>query len=990
MKARQAALLLSVAAMIGAGAVRPCPAAPRIVRFEVAPTAFFVQDGGRLKQRFEATIENDGDPAPAEIEVRTGTDAARFPIAAVLRGADRYAFYLPEQASPAAAVVRLRCGGEEKAVKVRVGPARKWTVYLFHHSHSDIGYTELQTRVARSHADYLDAVIRYCRETDAYPDAAKFRWNVEISWSLEQLLKSYPEGRLRELMELVKAGRVELSAWYLNMSDAFGHEGLVRSVYLARALARRYGVPLVSAMNNDVTGFSWAAPQVLAKAGVKYFATGINETRSRAPLRRPNPFYWESPDGSRVLHWNGEHYLFANYELLLHEGCDAAAPKVGDYLARLEGRGDYPFDLIAFNIGGRTTDNCPPGRHLSDVVKDWNGRWAWPRLRLATMSEFFGALESKYGSRIPVHKLGWPDYWTDGIASTSFETGLNRVAHNELAAGEAWAALAARTDPSYVYPAGEIGEGLSESMLFDEHTWGAWNSIDDPHSELARGQWALKSAFAYGAREKSRRILAGAQAALAPKRPASAPRGLAVFNPLSWERTGPVRAAWPEDLARGKERFKLVDMKSGAETPYQVVDGRAILFIARGVPALGYAVYGLVPAPEAPPVETAPPVAVAEDGLESARWKLRLDPSTGGIASLVDKETGAELADAASGYALNQYVYENPRGGRKAVDDMKVRASFNRVGPTSARIEPRLKGPVAWSLAARSTPARCRSLDQEVIVYDGLDRVDIVDTLDKEETFEPEAVYFAFPFALPKARLAFEIADGWMSPEIDQLPGTTRDWHTVQSWVEAAGKDLSVVWSPVEAPLVQFCDINTGKWLTTLDVRNAHVYSYAMNNYWMTNFKAAQGGRVVFRYGLTSRKGGRDPVASTRFGWETHQPLEAVWLAPGGDGPAAEPSLSFLGVDQPGVAVQALKRAEDGDGWVVRLREIAGRAVDVRLSGALFKPGSTLEPNGIAEDAIPGASAYAPGAPIRVPAFAIVTLRLREPKADGSGPPPPR
>ena len=73
-------------------------------------------------------------------------------------------------------------------------------------------------------------------------------------------------------------------------------------------------------MNNDVTGFSWAAPQILNQAGVRYFTTGINETRSRAPLRRPNPFYWQSPDGSKVLHWNGEHYLFANYELLLHEG----------------------------------------------------------------------------------------------------------------------------------------------------------------------------------------------------------------------------------------------------------------------------------------------------------------------------------------------------------------------------------------------------------------------------------------------------------------------------------------------------------------------------------------------------------------------------------------------------------------------------------------------------------------------------------------------
>jgi hypothetical protein len=990
MNAKRSWASLAVVLTVGAGGGRPAAAGPRIVRFEVAPTVFLVREAGGLKQRFEATIENDGDPAPAEIVVRTGAASARFPIAAVLRGADRYAFFLPEPAKPATADIRLRCGGEERALKLRLFPPRKWTVHLFHHSHSDIGYTELQTRVARNHADYLDAVIRYCRETEGYPDGAVFKWNVEIAWSLEQLLRFYPEERMRELMELVKAGRVELGAWYLQLSDAFSHEGLVRSVYLARDWARRYGVPLVSAMNNDVTGFSWAAPQVLAKAGVKYFATGINETRSRAPLRRPNAFYWESPDGSRILHWNGEHYLFANYELRLHEGCEAAAPKIRDYLARLEARGDYPYDLIAFNVGGRVTDNCPPGRHLSDIVKDWNERWAWPRLRLATMSEFFGALESRYGSGLPVYKLGWPDYWTDGVASTAFETGLNRTAHNDFASGEAWAALAASANPAYAYPAGEIREGLNESMLYDEHTWGAWNSIDDPHSELARGQWTLKSAFAYGAREKSRHVKAGALAALAPRLPASLARGLAVFNPLSWERTGPVRAVLPEDLARSGERFKLIDLRSSAEVPSQIVDGNAVLFVAGGIPALGYAVYGLVPAPDPPPGEAAPAVVIKDDAIESGRWKVRLDPYSGGVASLVDKAAGAELADTASGYALNQYVYENPRGGRKAVDDMSVRPAFNRASPTSARLEPRLKGPVAWSLVARSTPRGCRSLEQEVIVYDGLDRVDIVDTLDKEEVFEPEAVYFAFPFAMPAPRLAFEIADGWMAPEADQLPGTTRDWHTVQSWVEAAGADRSVVWSPVEAPLVQFCDINTGKWLKTLDVRNAHVYSYAMNNYWMTNFKAAQDGRVSFRYSLTSRAGGRDPIASTRFGWETHHPLEAVWLAPGGGTVSAGTALSYLGVDAPGVVLQALKKAEDGDGWVLRLREVAGRPSDARLSGALIEPGATLEPVGIAEDAIPGAPLLDAGAPIRVPAFAIVTLRLRPARAGGAGPRPPR
>ena len=272
-------------------------------------------------------------------------------------------------------------------------------------------------------------------------------------------------------------------------------------------MGRRFDFKVQAAMNNDVTGFSWALPQIFKRAGIRYFASGINEDRSRAPLRRPCAFFWESPDGSRILHWNGEHYLFANYGLSLHEGLDKSVPKVGDYLAALEKRGDYPYDAIAFNISAWVTDNCPPGRELSDRVREWNNRWAYPKLRLATMSEFFESFEKKYASVLPVHKLGWPDYWTDGVASTAYETGLNRLAHDDLISAEKVSAVVGAVDSGFRYPGTDIREAYDLSMLFDEHTWGAWNSISDPLSELARGQWALKSSFAYRAREAARTML---------------------------------------------------------------------------------------------------------------------------------------------------------------------------------------------------------------------------------------------------------------------------------------------------------------------------------------------------------------------------------------------------------------------------------------------------------------------------------------------------
>ena len=892
---------------------------------------------------------------------------------------------IPEVTRAGRAKVRLEGAGEALETSLELAPQRKWSVYLFHHSHTDIGYTDLQSRIFKNHAAYLDSVLDYCRETDGYPDEAKFRWNIEVSWALENYLKTRPENKVRELVGRIKEGRVELSGIYLQLSDCFAHEELVRAVGFAREAARRYGFDVRSAMNNDVTGYSWALPQIFSRAGVRYFATGINETRSRAPLRRPNAFWWESPDGSRILHWNGEHYLFGNYELLLHEGADKSAAKVGDYLRKLEARGDYPQDLIAFNVSAWVTDNCPPGRALSDRVKDWNERFAFPKLRLATMREYFAALETKAGAKLPVHKLGWPDYWTDGVGSTAFETGVNRRAHNELVGGEAFASAAAVLDPKFAYPAADIRDGYDDTMFYDEHTWGGWNSISDPQAEFVRGQWALKAAFAYRAREAARSVLRKGTEALAALVPPDKEPAFAVFNSLSWPRTEAVRIALPQAIRDLKGKFRIVDRAKGLDVKFQAVGEEAILVLARDVPPLGYATYVVVPgeAAAAPAAGSAAPAAVSGSVIENAFYRVSVDPKTGGLASVYDKELGRELVDAAAPYALNTYVYENPEGGRNAVDDMKKRAVFARAVPSEVSVAAGWSGPVASSLVVKSSAKGAAALEQTVVLYDDVKRIDLTDRLDKIAVLEPEAVYFAFPFAVKgdapsgakvgkgigtagKAAKAgrapagsplavrFEIAGADMAPETEQLPGTTRDWHTVQHWAEFSGGGLSVVWSPREAPLVQFGDINTGKWLTKLDLANAWVFSYAMNNYWMTNFKASQDGRHEFAYAITSRSGGPDRVASSRFGGEHNAPLETAWIPAGATGnlPAAG---SFFAVDRPNVVVQALKISKDGTGLVVRLREIAGQAAEVRLSAPLLggRLGEASETDIVEESPVP-------------------------------------
>jgi hypothetical protein len=485
-------------------------------------------------------------------------------------------------------------------------------------------------------------------------------------------------------------------------------------------------------------------------------------------------------------------------------------------------------------------------------------------------------------------------------------------------------------------------------MLYDEHTWGAWNSIDDPGSELARGQWAIKSAYAYKAHEASRTLLRRGLEALAKLISTDSDYEFAVFNPLSWERTDVVRVTLPAGpLREAKGKLRVIDRRLGSGAKFQVVGDDAIMVVARDIPPMGYAVFSVKPGEGEVPNPKAETMRTNDAGnpvLENRFYRLTVDRKTGGIASLVDKETGRELVDQSSPWRLNTYIYEQPEGGRKAVDDMTKRATFHRWSPAETAVVADGHGPVAWSFSVTSAPKMCASLQQRIVLYDDMKRIDLVNVLDKKETFEPEAVYFAFPFKVGEVKggqppsgtvpvnVRFEIADADMTPGTEQLPGTTLDWHTVQHWAEFSGKDARVIWSPVEAPLVQFGDINTGKWLTKLDLMNAWVFSYAMNNYWMTNFKASQEGRVEFRYSLTSLPPGpADRVAPSRFGWEVHTPLVAAWLPAKNKRLFTAPAESFVSIDQPGVIVQALWLDNDGTP-VARLREIAGNATEARLS----------------------------------------------------------
>jgi hypothetical protein len=823
---------------------------------EIQPGRFLVRaEDGSLRQLATLRVLNTGDETKAKAQVTLDGKVFAVDLGTLPFGWSMHQIELPDIEKPAPATLLLKTDRGETQVEVAITPARKWEIYVVQHTHTDIGYTHLQTEIFKRHGDYIRQVLDFCKQTDDYPEGAKFKWVCETSFTVQRFLETATPEQIEEFVKRVKEGRIEVAAHYLNGTDLECAEELVRKVYYAEHVADKYGFDVVTAMNDDLNGLSWAIPSILSRCGVKYLSMGVNYTRSIPVLERPNAFYWEAPDGSKVLAWNAEHYMFGN-SMGLHDRLKLVEDKLPTYLAQLEKRG-YPYNILGFKMSGFVTDNSPPNVKPCDIIREWNAKYAYPKLIVATSREWFGRLEKEHGKDIPTYKLAWPDWWADGHASSAYETILTRETHETFFAAERFSAIAKILDSSFNYPAEQFRKTLEKIMLYDEHTWGAAQSISQPDSEETKGQWKIKASLATEPYDEARSLL---RAALTP--------------------VGKAAAALGPDRSQSRGNLPVKQAPQRATGP------------------------GSSPVPGS--------VEVSENKISNRFFDVTLDPVTGGIKSIFDKELKKELVDQESPYKLNQYIYEMPIGGRAVVDIGRSEpAKFERFSPTKAEIYRGTNDPLSGSILAKTSCKNTPEIVQEVILYGYEKRIDIHNTVNKDEVLDAEGVYYAFPFNVRPFTAKTEISCAVMKPGIEQLPGSSSDWHCIQRWADFSKDDFGVTWVTLDAPLVQFSQINTGKWQKVLEMKNPAVFSWIMNNYWFTNFKASQGGKLTFRYSITTHRGPCKNSEAMRFAIERANPLIL--------GAARTMELSFLQIDNPQAILLAFKQAENGEGFVLRL-----------------------------------------------------------------------
>jgi alpha-mannosidase len=235
-----------------------------------------------------------------------------------------------------------------------------------------------------------------------------------------------------------------------------------------------------------------------------------------------------------------------------------------------------------------------------------------------------------------------------------------------------------------------------------------------------------------------------------------------------------------------------------------------------------------------------------------------------------------------------------------------------------------------------------------------------------------ESIQFAFPFAVPNGKMTMDIALGNMRPEIDQLPGSCKNWMPVGRWIDVSNSNYGVTWATLDAPLVEVGSMSATMLGSQKDpnVWRKHIektqtfYSWVMNNHWGTNYRAYQEGPVEFRYALRLHQG-EDAAAASRFAIGLSQPL----LARLSSNPKTL-SHSLLRVEPNDVLAVTLKPSDDGKAWIVRLFGASGETRNARLVWSPRLTAKTWYSN-LAEDQLHPA----PGE-VTVGGWELLTLRI--------------
>jgi hypothetical protein len=881
------------------------------------------------------------------------------------------------------------------SAQTKLPPSSIKTVYITPLAHYDFGFVDPPDAVRERAARHIDEVLRVA---EANPG---FKWTIESVWQVNEWLKRQKKPasvlpkdkeKINRLMNLIKTGRIMLStSWGSMHTDFMGAEEINRLIYDYAKLERTYGVKSEVALMDDVPGHPTSIPNVLAGSGTKYLVTGancfINNATSLAPGKVP--FYWQSPDGSKVLTWVSQGKRGGYVEALTDFYLDPYT--LDPYTDKT------PFDMFNPELAGRKTplevmeigvtellnrynaagykydavmamyahDFLEPTAvlNLEKAVALWNSKHREIQLKIATPNEFLKYIETKYAAQIPTVRGEWSGLWSEAKTASPKMSALARYAHDQTPEAETlWSAITmTRNIP---YPVGNFTSLYDWMMTYDEHSgagntgWIQLNSrvpLEEQNREYVTFLNKAKREVDYMLKKGLNILAQPSRYDNVPAQKSLTKWNLMVYNGLSWNRSDVVRFSAPQENLRISE---VKDLTTGKTVDFDIDEQGQVLFVARDVPAIGYKSFEI--STEAGQNVTT--LRADENAREFAgkNFAVRVRDD-GNIESIRDLRMGREIVNNNGELPFNELLRtEGPEASKVAYP---VPPKFTvRKGKQMTEIEIR----------------RERSIFPETVitVFDDLDRVEIHNELASDKLPFPggnnnwdDSYYFAFPFNVSKDNLKVKRGgQKWFDtlPD-DYLPGARHDSVTTEHIIGMTDGKSSALLAhrqsfhflyagfvptkirPVGAPK-EFPAIFTGKF----PLPEATLYSRAVrrNNqadttdlgvFNLETVEPGLPGNYIYDYAVAS-DGSFDELKAWHLGADFNLPLRAEFA----DVLPKAPAASLFSVNSPNVQIVNVKALSDSvirgevsaspldpqvnKVFVVRLQEFTGKAATATIN----------------------------------------------------------
>jgi alpha-mannosidase len=797
---------------------------------------------------------------------------------------------------------------------------QKATFHLTGNSHIDAAWlwpwTESVDVVKRTFGTALQLMYEYPQYTYTQSAAQYNEW----------MAQKYPDLNA-DIKRRIAEGRWEVvgGMWVepdLNMPDG---ESLVRQLLVGKRWYKQaYGVDVRIGWNPDSFGYTWQLPQIYKKSGVDYFVTQKmtwNDT-NQLPFKL---FWWESPDGSKVLSYFPHDYANDNLNPV----------RLSADLAQARQRSTGMTDMM--DLYGIGDHGGGPTRAILDQGFHWSQPSippkVMPNMQFGIAQTWFSTVEKQVAPEsqtwnyqsiakgytpppapaIP-GQIGIPTWKSElyleyhrGVFTTQANHKKNmRDAEVEVLDAEKWASLAWLNGKTY--PGDELTEDWKKVLFNQFHDLAAGSGIGviykDAQKDYDVVRWSTNE-ISSGALEN-----VDARIDTQVRKPNSVP--VVVYNPLGWKRSGEVtvKVQLPESNPRG---LHVEDTVRGLTVGSELVSTdsktgvtEARIFV-KDIPAMGYKVLRI--SPEHPDTLNSFPIQSHEDAgsisIESGNLRVRVDRQTGCITSLFESRSKFEtLAPGACGNELQAFK-DTP----KDYDAWNIDPGTLDVAPTALdKAESvQLVGKESGNPAIRVTRTWQSSKFIQTIRLEG-DIVDIDNDIDWHESHI--LLKAAFPLAATAPFATYEIPYGTI-----ERP-TTRN----NSWEKAQ----------FEVPAMRWADLGDGQ--HGLSVLNNSKYGYdAVGNVLrLTLLRSAKWpdpdadmGQHHFHYALYPHAGTWKDALTVRHGYEYNYPLTAVvTTAHAGSLPAEH---SFAAVSPENVVLTAVKKAEDANGLIFRAYEWAGK-----------------------------------------------------------------